>query len=188
MRVQVCIIGGGPSGLLLSQLLHLQGIDTVVLERRSRDYVLGRIRAGVLESGMCDLLRRAGVGERLDAEGFVHDGTRISARGHDFRIDFKKLTDRTVTVYGQTEVTQDLYAARDAMDGKIIELVNAIATAGIGAIAPKMTTHSRPAGCFTRSRSPNHPPAMTPRKPADAPRLPTIQPTWLSETAKVRSA
>ncbi|ATI40715.1 4-hydroxybenzoate 3-monooxygenase [Pacificitalea manganoxidans] len=121
MRVQVCIIGGGPSGLLLSQLLHLQGIDTVVLERRSRDYVLGRIRAGVLESGMCDLLRRAGVGERLDAEGFVHNGTRISARGHDFRIDFKKLTDRTVTVYGQTEVTQDLYAARDAMDGKIIE-------------------------------------------------------------------
>jgi p-hydroxybenzoate 3-monooxygenase len=72
MRTQVCIVGGGPSGLLLGQLLHRAGIDTIVLERRSRAHVLARIRAGVLEDGLCDLLRRAGVGDRMDREGFRH--------------------------------------------------------------------------------------------------------------------
>lgn len=120
MRTQVCIIGGGPAGLLLSQILHRAGIDSIVLEQRSREYVLGRIRAGVLEHGLCEMLRAAGVGERLDREGFVHDGTVIAAAGHEIRIDFRELTGQTVTIYGQTEVTRDLYAARDAMGGTVI--------------------------------------------------------------------
>ena len=92
MRTQICIIGGGPSGLLLGQLLHLSGIDTVVLEHQSREYVKARIRAGVLENGTCSLLEKAGVGARLHAEGFVHDGTFIAAAGRQFRIDFQKHT------------------------------------------------------------------------------------------------
>ena len=127
MRTQVCIIGGGPSGLLLSQILHRAGVDTVVLEQRTRDYVLGRIRAGVLEHGLCDMLRDAGVGERLDREGFVHDGTVIVADGREIRIDFRELTGQTVTIYGQTEVTRDLYAARDAMGGIVIHEAEGVA-------------------------------------------------------------
>ncbi|MDH3389632.1 MAG: FAD-dependent monooxygenase, partial [Gammaproteobacteria bacterium] len=116
-RTQVLIIGGGPSGLLLSQLLERAGIETMILERRSRDYVLGRIRAGVLESGMVALLREAGVGERMEREGLVHEGTYLAASNRGFRIDFKRHTGGTVMVYGQTELTRDLYRARDAMDG-----------------------------------------------------------------------
>ncbi|MBE3639230.1 4-hydroxybenzoate 3-monooxygenase [Mangrovicoccus algicola] len=114
MRCQVAIIGGGPSGLLLGQLLHGQGIDAVVLERRSRDYVLGRIRAGVLEQGLVGLMEEAGVAERLHAEGHKHNGTVIVHPGGSFRVDFRELTGRPVVVYGQTEVTRDLYDARDA--------------------------------------------------------------------------
>ncbi len=121
MRTQVCIVGGGPSGLLLSQLLHRAGIDTVVLERRTRAYVLGRIRAGVLEWGSVELLRKAGVGERMDREGYPHAGTYLSAQNRGFRIDFERLTGRRVMVYGQTEVTHDLYDARDAMGGVVID-------------------------------------------------------------------
>ena len=121
MKTRVAIIGGGPSGLLLSQLLHLQGIDTVVLERRSRAYVLGRIRAGVLEQGLVSLLEEAQVADRLHAECETHTGVEIAFRGESCRIAFDKLTDgKVVTVYGQTEVTRDLYAARDAMDGVVI--------------------------------------------------------------------
>jgi p-hydroxybenzoate 3-monooxygenase len=114
MRTQVAIIGGGPSGLLLGQLLHNAGIDTVVLERRSRDYVLARVRAGVLETGFVDLLDAAGVGARAHAEGKVHHGARFACGDHDFRIDFKELTGKDLLIYGQTEVTRDLYDARDA--------------------------------------------------------------------------
>ena len=92
MKTQVCIIGGGPSGLLLSQLLDLAGVRSVVLERQTRDYVLGRVRAGVLEQGTVDLLHRAGVGERLAREGLTHEGTLISHEGGAFRIDFEALT------------------------------------------------------------------------------------------------
>ncbi|MEO0751195.1 MAG: 4-hydroxybenzoate 3-monooxygenase [Pseudomonadota bacterium] len=117
MRCQVAIIGGGPAGLLLGQLLMRQGIDTVVLERRSKDYVLARIRAGVLETGLTELAKEAGVGARMQAEGLVHDGTLLAYDDHAFRIDFNALTDRTVLVYGQTELTKDLYEARDAAGG-----------------------------------------------------------------------
>jgi p-hydroxybenzoate 3-monooxygenase len=121
MRVQVCIIGGGPSGLLLSQLLHLQGIDTVVLEKSSRDYVLSRIRAGVLEHGFAKLMREAQCGERMDREGEIHHGFHIAHDGVLDRIDLHKYSGgNSVLVYGQTEVTRDLYEARDRLGGKVV--------------------------------------------------------------------
>lgn len=120
MRTQVGIIGAGPSGLLLSQILHRQGIESVILEQRSMDYVLGRIRAGVLEQGLVDMLEEAGVGERMNREGLVHDGTELAFDGRRERIDFKALTGSTVMVYGQTEVTKDLIDARLKEGGTII--------------------------------------------------------------------
>jgi p-hydroxybenzoate 3-monooxygenase len=119
MKTQVAIIGGGPSGLLLSQLLHKRGIDSIVLERKTKDYVLGRIRAGGLEQGLVSLLEEAGCADRLHAEGYVHDGTLVSYGDEMFRVDFTEHTGTPVIVYGQTEVTRDLYAAREAADGKI---------------------------------------------------------------------
>jgi len=119
MKTQVLIIGGGPSGLLLSQLLYTRGIDSVVLERKTKDYVLGRIRAGVLERGLLDLMREAGVSERMDKEGYLHDGTLISYDDEIFRVDFSEHTGHAVMVYGQTEVTRDLYEAREKANGKI---------------------------------------------------------------------
>ncbi|MEM8629973.1 MAG: 4-hydroxybenzoate 3-monooxygenase [Pseudomonadota bacterium] len=139
MRTQVVIIGGGPSGLLLSQILHRAGVDTVVLERRSRDYVLGRIRAGVLESGTAEVLRSAGVGNRMEADSFPHEGTYVSARNHAFRVDFKNLTGKEILVYGQTEVTQDLYAARDAMGGVIVEEAEGVTPQALDTTAPYVT-------------------------------------------------
>ncbi len=119
MRTQVAIIGGGPSGLLLAQLLSTRGIESVVLERKTRDYVLGRIRAGVLEQGLVGLMEQAGVADRLHAEGILHDGTLIAFAGQMFRIDFVERTGKPVIVYGQTEVTRDLYDARQAAGGQI---------------------------------------------------------------------
>ncbi len=113
-RTQVVIIGSGPSGLLLSQLLQRAGIDTLILEQKSQSYVLGRIRAGVLEQGAVDLIEEAGAGERMRREGLVHDGTEIAFGGARHRIDFKGLTGKTVMVYGQTEVTHDLMEVRAA--------------------------------------------------------------------------
>ena len=111
---QVVIIGSGPSGLLLGQLLHAAGIDTLILERRSREHVLSRIRAGVLEQGTVDLLAQAGVDARLRREGLPHEGFALGFAGRRLRIDLRALTGRTVTVYGQTEVTRDLMEAREA--------------------------------------------------------------------------
>lgn len=115
MKTQVAIIGAGPAGLLLGQLLHTAGIDSVILERQTPDYVLGRIRAGVLEQGTTDLLREAGAGARMDAEGLLHDGFELVLNGRRERIDLKALTGgKQVMVYGQTEVTRDLMQARTA--------------------------------------------------------------------------
>ncbi|MCK3825837.1 MULTISPECIES: 4-hydroxybenzoate 3-monooxygenase [Pseudomonas] len=115
LKTQVAIIGAGPSGLLLGQLLHNAGIQTLVLERQSSDYVQGRIRAGVLEQGMVDLLREAGVSQRMDVEGLVHTGFDIALNDQLIPIDLKALTGgQSVMIYGQTEVTRDLMAARAA--------------------------------------------------------------------------
>lgn len=121
MKTQVCIIGGGPSGLMLSQLLHLKGIETIVLERQSREYVLSRIRAGVLEHGFAELMREAQCGERMDKEGEIHDGFFIAHGGKMDRVDLHKYSGgSSVVVYGQTELTRDLYEARDRMKGIVI--------------------------------------------------------------------
>ncbi len=115
LTTQIVIIGAGPSGLLLGQLLSKQGIDNIILERMTGDYVLGRIRAGILEQGMVDLLREAGVSERMDAEGEVHEGYEISNNGETTYINLHELTGgKTVMCYGQVEVTRDLMAAREA--------------------------------------------------------------------------
>jgi p-hydroxybenzoate 3-monooxygenase len=114
MRTQVAILGSGPAGLLLGQLLHRAGIANIILELRSREHVLQRIRAGVLEQGTVDLLDEAGVSGRLHREGLIHTGTELCYGGQRHRIDFQHLTGKTVTVYGQTEITRDLMEAREA--------------------------------------------------------------------------
>lgn len=120
MRTQVGIIGSGPAGLLLSQILYLNGIDSVILERQSREHVEGRIRAGVLEQGMMNMLREAQVGERMDNEGLIHEGFALAFAGRRQRIDMFGLTEgKTVMIYGQTELTKDLIEARLAAGGII---------------------------------------------------------------------
>jgi p-hydroxybenzoate 3-monooxygenase len=114
MKTQVAIIGAGPAGLLLGQLLHRAGIDAVILERRTPEYVLGRIRAGVLEQSTVQVLDLAGVSDRLHAEALIHDGVEIGFNGLRHRIALKELVGKSVTVYGQTEVTRDLMEARKA--------------------------------------------------------------------------
>ena len=136
MRTKVAIIGAGPAGLLLSQLLNRAGIDTVVLERKSRDYVLSRIRAGVLEWTTVELLRRAGAGDRMDREGIVHDGCYLSSNGQMFRVDFHESCGKRVMVYGQTEVTRDLYDAQDASGATIIHDVDDVVLHDLDSAAP----------------------------------------------------
>jgi p-hydroxybenzoate 3-monooxygenase len=119
-RTQVAIIGAGPAGLLLGQLLHKHGIDNVILERQSAGYVLSRIRAGVIEQGMAELLGEAGVAERMRREGLVHDGTQMCVGGVRHRVDFRGLIGRAVIVYGQTEITRDLMEARQASGGHTV--------------------------------------------------------------------
>jgi len=117
LQTQVAIIGAGPSGLLLGQLLARKGISNIILERKTGDYVLGRIRAGILEQGFADLVREAGVSERMDAEGHVHEGVELAVNGKRTRIDLKELTGGDVVVcYGQVEITRDLMDAREAAD------------------------------------------------------------------------
>ncbi len=128
MKTQVAIIGAGPSGLLLGQLLHNAGIHTVILERQTPQYVLGRIRAGILESGTVDLLREAGVAQRMDAEGLVHHGVEFLFDGQRVPVALSELTDgKSVMVYGQTEVTRDLMAARAASGAPIVYGVSEVA-------------------------------------------------------------
>lgn len=119
MRTQVGIIGAGPAGLLLSHLLHLAGIESVVLEARDRPYVEGRIRAGVLEQGTVDVLNDTGLGARMNREGLLHHGTTLRFRGRNHHIDFVDLTGKAVMVYGQHEVVKDLIAQRSKDGGRI---------------------------------------------------------------------
>ena len=121
-RTQVAIIGGGPAGVLLSHILHRNGIESIVLERQSRAHVLGRIRAGVLEAGTVALLREVGLGARMDREGHPHDGSAIAwERRPRFFIDTNKFTGKRMMAYGQTAITEDLYAARAAANGELID-------------------------------------------------------------------
>ncbi|MCB5412037.1 4-hydroxybenzoate 3-monooxygenase [Pseudogemmobacter faecipullorum] len=138
MKTQVAIIGSGPSGLLLSQLLNRVGIETVILERSSRDHVLSRIRAGILEWGTVELLREAGCGARMEVEGFTHDGTILTDSDNMVHIDFKALTGKQVMVYGQTEVTQDLFKAQDAMGTTIIHGVEDVQIHDLDTTAPRV--------------------------------------------------
>jgi p-hydroxybenzoate 3-monooxygenase len=143
MRAQVAIIGSGPSGLLLGQLLHLAGIDTIIIEHRSREYVLGRIRAGVLEQGMVEMLDRAGVGARLRREGLVHEGFDILFAGARHRVDLSALTGgKKVVVYGQTEVTKDLMDARAAAGAKTIFEADDVSLHGFDTAHPRVRFHN----------------------------------------------
>ena len=128
MRTQVAIIGGGPAGLLLSHILHFEGVESVVLEKHPRAHVLERIRAGVLEAGTVQLLRDTGLGARMDREGQPHDGTYIVWKGErKVLIDTAKYTGKQMMAYGQTAITEDLYAARDAAGGHIIDSADNVA-------------------------------------------------------------
>ena len=115
MRTQVAIIGAGPAGLLLGQLLHKHGIDNIILERQTAEYVVSRVRAGVIEQVTMDLLDEAGVGGRMHADGLVHEGVQICVDGVRHRISFKEMTGKVVMVYGQTEITKDLMDGRAAV-------------------------------------------------------------------------
>jgi p-hydroxybenzoate 3-monooxygenase len=139
LRTQIGIIGSGPSGLLLAQLLHLAGIESVVLERRSRDYVLGRIRAGLLEQGTVRIIREAQVGARMDGEGLVHDGIEICFAGRRHRIDFRERAAGSVTVYGQTELTQDLMDARAASGGAVVYEAQDVSIRALDSNTPMLT-------------------------------------------------
>jgi p-hydroxybenzoate 3-monooxygenase len=140
MKVQVCIIGGGPSGLLLSQLLHLQGIETILLEKYSREHVLSRIRAGVLEHGFAKLMREAQCGERMDREGEIHRGFHIVHEGVLDHVDLHKYSGgNSVIVYGQTELTRDLYEARDRLGGKVVHNAEDVALHDLKSDKPYVT-------------------------------------------------
>jgi p-hydroxybenzoate 3-monooxygenase len=140
MRTQVAIIGAGPAGLLLGQLLHKAGINAVIIERQSPDYVLGRIRAGVLEQVAVDLLDEAGVGERMHREGLVHGGIEMLVQGKRHRIDMNQLTGGSnVLVYGQTELTRDLMEARSAAGLPTVYEAQEVEVADFDAARPCVT-------------------------------------------------
>ena len=138
MRTQVGIVGAGPAGLVLSHLLHLQGIESVVLECHSREYVQERVRAGVLEQNTVDLLSQTGVGERMQREGLVHYGIELRFGGRGHRIDFKELTGKGITIYAQAEVVKDLIDARLAANGKILFDVENVTVHGFEGKHPTM--------------------------------------------------
>jgi p-hydroxybenzoate 3-monooxygenase len=139
VRVQIAIVGAGPAGLLLGQLLHKAGVEAIVLERRSAEYVLARIRAGVLEHGMVGLLQQAGVGERLTREGLVHDGFDVLFGGRRHRMDLKARAGRGVVVYGQTEVTKDLMGGRAAAGAATVFEAEDVAVHDFGSTQPRVS-------------------------------------------------
>ncbi len=139
-RTQVAIIGGGPAGLLLSHLLHLDGVDSVVLERQSKAHVLKRIRAGVLEPGTVKLLREAGLGERMDREGHAHDGSWIVWQNREpFLIDTKTHAGRPMWSHGQTAITEELYRIRERDGARIVEEAKNIRLNGLTQAAPSVS-------------------------------------------------
>ena len=139
MRTQVAIIGAGPAGLLLGQLLHKHGIDNVILERQTGEYVLGRVRAGVIEQVTIDLLDEAGVGARMHEDGLVHEGVQICVDGVRHRISFKELTGKAVMVYGQTEITKDLMDGRAAVGAPTVYAAYDVSLHGIFGDKPHVT-------------------------------------------------
>jgi p-hydroxybenzoate 3-monooxygenase len=142
VRTQVAIIGAGPAGLLLGQLLHTAGIDAVVLEQRTPEYVLGRIRAGVLEQGTVDVMELAGVATRLHAESLTHGGVEIAANHQRKRIAFQDLIGKTVAVYGQTEMTRDLMEARTESGATSVYEAESVQLYDIDTTSPSVTyTH-----------------------------------------------
>jgi p-hydroxybenzoate 3-monooxygenase len=139
MRTQVGIVGAGPAGLLLSHLLHLQGVESVIVEARSREYVEHRVRAGVLEQGSVDLLVDSGVGERLRREGLVHHGIELRFGGRGHRIDMTELTGgRAITVYGQQEVVKDLIRARLEAGGQVLFDVSDVSVHALESSSPRI--------------------------------------------------
>jgi p-hydroxybenzoate 3-monooxygenase len=138
MRTQVGIVGGGPAGLLLARLLGLAGIDTVVLERRTAEYLRARIRAGLLEQGTVDLLNEIGVGARLNRERLVHDGLELAFDGKRRRIDLKALSGKSVTIYGQAEIQNDLMNAHEAAGTPIIYQAEDVSLHGLTGKAPRL--------------------------------------------------
>jgi len=136
MRTQVAIIGAGPAGLMLAHLLHRSGVESVVLEARSREYVESRVRAGVLEQGTVDLLNETGLGDRMNAEGLLHHGIELGFGGRRHRIDMKALTGNAVTVYAQHEVVKDLIAARLKARGEIVFEAAKVSIHGFDGDAP----------------------------------------------------
>jgi p-hydroxybenzoate 3-monooxygenase len=142
MRTQIAIIGAGPAGLLLSHLLHLQGIESVVLESRTREQIESTIRAGVLEQGTMDILNETGLGERMRAEGALHHGFELAFDGRRHRIDLTDLTGKAITVYAQHEVIKDLVAARTATGAQMLFGVRDVALHGVDTDQPYVTfTH-----------------------------------------------
>ena len=147
-RTQVAIIGGGPAGLLLSHILDRNGIDSIVLERQSRAYVLARIRAGVLEAGTVELMRDVGLGARMDREGIPHDSVGIAWEGRDrFLIDTRKFTGKSMMVYGQTAITEDLYGSRDAAGGQIVNEAGNVQLHELELDHPYVTYEKNGQGC-----------------------------------------
>ena len=138
-KTQVGIVGGGPAGSLLAYLLHLQGVESVIVELRSRDYVLGRIRAGVLEYGSGEVLREAGLADRMESEGFFHDGVNLAYADTMLRIPFKELTGKHVIIYGQTQVQKDLYDAIDETAITLIDEAEDVDLHGIESDSPTIT-------------------------------------------------
>jgi len=138
IRTQVGIVGAGPAGLLLARLLHLEGIESVVIETQSRTHIEERVRAGVLEQGTVDLLNDAGVGERMRRQGLVHEGIELRFKGRGHRIDFRELTGRAITVYAQHEVIKDLVHARLADGGPLLFEVEDVAIEGFEGDAPRV--------------------------------------------------
>jgi len=139
MRTQVAIIGAGPAGLLLSHLLHLSGIESIVLESRSRADIEATIRAGVLEQGTMDILTNAGVGARMKAEGALHHGVELAFGGRRHRIDLTELTGKSITVYPQHEVIKDLVAARLAAQGQLLFEVGGVQLHGVDTTTPSVS-------------------------------------------------